>query len=107
MKPKQIEESTHAKLSKWIAKELRTLGIKFHVSAQWNDWTDMEICLSKNLHIQIGNGYYSVVANDIVDKVEPKSAFYFVDGAGKLKKEIDEASAFIKDSVKVAHYSHV
>lgn len=97
MSPKKIAQSMHTPIAKWIIKTLKKEKIWHEVTEQWNEETDMEIWLSKNIRIQVGDGYYSVTScNDGLVPLKD-TAMVFVDGTGRLVKEINEATAAFPD----------
>ena len=93
MSPKKIAESMHQPIAKWITKTLKKEKIWHEVTDEWNEQTDMEIWLSKHIRIQVGDGYYSVTSSNEGLVPLKDTAYVFVDGAGRLLKEINEAIA--------------
>jgi hypothetical protein len=97
MTPKKIADSMHGPIARWIVKTLKKENIRYEVTEPWKEETDMEIWLSKNIRIQVGNGYYSVTSSNDGHVPLKDTAWVFVDGAGHLVKEINEAIAAFPD----------
>lgn len=94
MTPAKLEMMSHKGIEAWLRKELRKRNISHFLHEQWTERSDASLQISPSLHIQIGDGYYSVVStNEAVEKNIDKVAFFFEDGKGKLEKEIKNAIA--------------